>query len=130
MGGYSSAGGRAGPGRGGGAGRLLAVTGAGAEGGRLDSVDPKVGSESAWAPEDEDGVATILRPTSVLNPRVVSKLSDDPGSGASDMSLDDILTLKNYCVSWVVLAAAALLLDFLCIKMFSIISKFSSICFA
>ena len=43
---------------------------------------------------EEEGVATVLRTISILKPGVVSKLSDDPGSGASDIdSLDDLLTL-------------------------------------
>ena len=84
------------------------------------------------APVDEDKFAIVLRPTSVLEPMVVSRLLDDiTGPGASDMLLEDILTLNNYCVSWAVfLAAAAHLLDFLCIKRLSIISNFSSICLA
>ena len=44
---YSSADGRLGPGKGGGWGRLLTVTGACAKGSRLESVDPRVGSENS-----------------------------------------------------------------------------------
>ena len=88
---YSSADGRLGPGDGGGWGRLLTVTGACAEGGRLESVDPSVGSENSCAPEDKDKFSIVSRPTSVLKPMVVSRLSDDTtGPRASDMSLEDM----------------------------------------
>ena len=88
---YSSADGRLGPGKGGGWGRLLTVTGACAEGGRLELVDPRVGSDKPCAPEDEDESAIVSRPTSVLNQMVVSRLSDDTtGPRAYEMLLEDI----------------------------------------
>ena len=77
----------AGPSAGG--GRPLST--AGGDGCRLDSLEPKVGSDSACVLEKEDGATAVPQPTSILNPRVVSKLSDDSGSGASKMSFDDIL---------------------------------------
>ena len=47
-----------------------------------------------------DKIAIVSHPTSVLNPIVLSRLSDDTfGPGPSDMSLDDMFDTKNYCVS-------------------------------
>ena len=65
---YSSADKRLGSCIGGGWGRLLTVIGACADGGRLESVDPRVGSDKPCAPEDEDESAIVSRPTLVLNP--------------------------------------------------------------
>ena len=48
--------------------------GACADGGRLESVDPSVGSDKPYAPEEEDKSTIVSCPTSVLNPIVVSKL--------------------------------------------------------
>ena len=70
-----------------------------------------------------DKIAIVSRPTSVLNPIVLSRLSDNTfGPGLSDMSLDDMFDTKNYCVSWGVFAAALLRLAFL---LANLISKFS-----
>ena len=62
----------------------------GGVGGRLDSLEPSVGSDNACVPNDEDGVTTVSRPVTVLRPSIVSRLSEDSGSRASLMSLDDI----------------------------------------
>ena len=54
-------------------------------------MDPRVGSDKPYAPEDEDESAIVSRTTLVLNPMAVSKLSDDTtGPRASEMLLDDI----------------------------------------
>ena len=54
-------------------------------------MDPRVGSDKPYAPEDEDESAIVSRTTSVLNPMVVSKqLDDTTGPRSSEMSLDDI----------------------------------------
>ena len=89
--GYSSAGGRLGPDQGGGCGALLAAVGPCADWGRLESLDSSVGSDRPRAPEEDESTIVSL-PTSVLNPIVVSKLSDDSmGPRSSELSLDDML---------------------------------------
>ena len=88
-----------------------------------------MGSDKPCAPEEEDESTIVSRPTSVLNPIVVSKLSDDTmGPASSEMSLDDILTQSNYCVSWPVFLAR--LLALLSINRLSISSTSSSTCVA
>ena len=91
-----------------------------------------MGSDKPCAPEEEDESTIVSRPTSVLNPIVVSKLSDDSmGPGSSEMSLNGMLTQTYYCISCpAFLAAAALLFDFLCIKRLSISSTSYSTCLA
>ena len=116
-------------GQGGGGGALLAAIGACADGGRLESVFPSVGSDKPCVPEEGDKSTIVSRPTYVLNPIVLSKLSDDTmGSGGLEMLLDDILTQTNYCVSWPVFLAH--LLNFLFIQRLSISSTSSSTCLA
>ena len=78
-----------GPGHGASGGRPLSTVGG--VGGRLDSLEPRVGSDKACVPDDEDGITAVSRPVSVLRRSMVSKLSEDSGSRASDVSLADIL---------------------------------------
>ena len=112
--GHSLAGGGPGPGQGGGGGALLTVVGACADFGRLELLDSSVGSERPCAPEEDESTIVSL-PTSVLKPIVMSRLSDGSmGPGSSELSLDDMLTQLNYCVSCpAFLAAAARLFAFL-----------------
>ena len=63
----------------------------GGVGGRLDWLEPKVSSDKACVPNENDGVTAVSRPVSALRPSMVSKLSEDSGSRASDVSLADIL---------------------------------------
>ena len=96
-----------GPGQGGGSGALRTTFGACIDWCPLESVDSSVGSERACAPED-DKSTTVSLPTSVLNPIVVSRLPlDSMGLGSSELSLDDMLTQLNYCVSCAAFLAAA-----------------------
>ena len=83
-----------GPGHGAGGGRPLSTVGG--VSGRLDSLEPRVGSDKACVPDDEDGFTAVSRPVSVLRPSMVSKLSEDSGSRASEVSLDDILNCFSY----------------------------------
>ena len=78
-----------GPRHGAGGGPPLSTVGG--VGGQLDSLEPRVGSDNACVPDDEDGVTAVSRPVSVLRPSIVSRLSEDLGSRASEVSLDDIL---------------------------------------
>ena len=55
-------------------------------------LEPSVGFDNACVPDDEDGVTAVSRPVSVLRPSIVSRLSEDSGSRASLMSLDDIFS--------------------------------------
>ena len=67
------------------------MVGACADWGRLESLDSSVGSDRPRAPEEDESTIVSL-PTSVLNPIVVSKLSDDSmGPRSSELSLDDML---------------------------------------
>ena len=53
---------------------------------------PASGPSTLASPEDKEGVTAVSRPVSVLRPSMVSRLSEDSGSRASDRLLEyDIL---------------------------------------
>ena len=92
----SSAGtaGRLAQGRGCGSGRRLAAICGAADGGRLESVDPSVGSDKAWAPEDEEEFTCVSLPTSVINPSCVSRevpVEAAAGASSKSLSLSDMI---------------------------------------
>ena len=81
-------------GRGCGPDRRLAAICGGADGGRLLSVDPNVGSDKAMAPEDEEVSTCVSLPTSVINPSCVSRevpVEVAAGASSESLSLSDMI---------------------------------------